>query len=117
MEWSWQRGEVLSPPVDGLVVMWSASGAFVADQVTMSHPAVWSGIGEPAAALIQPLTQDVPSREFGIDVAKAGLIDGNIELTFVPNDPTATSGSLMVWAAYAHSDRWLKESETITCAW
>jgi hypothetical protein len=116
-EWSWRRRELLSPPVDGLVVRWSASGAFVADEVTMSDPAVWPGSGAPASALIQPLTQDVPSREFGIDVAQAGLIDGSVELILRPNDPTATSGSFMVWAAYAHGDRWLKESETTACGW
>jgi hypothetical protein len=115
--WSWQRQELLPPSVDGLVVRWSPSGAFVTGDVRMSHPAMWFGSGDPAATLIQPLTQDVPSREFGIDVATAGLIDGSVELIFVPNDPTATSGSFMVWAAYAHGDRWLKESESTACAW
>ena len=116
-EWSWRDREVLSPPIDGLVVRWSASSDVVADQVTMSHHAMFSGSGDPAAALIQPLTQDVPSREFGIDLAQAGLIDGSVELMFVPTDETATSGSFAVWAAYAHGDRWLKESDTASCSW
>lgn len=117
VEWSWQRHELFSPAVDGLVVQWAPSGAFVADGGTMSDAAIWSGAGAPAAALIQPLTQDVPSREFGIDVAMAGLVDGNVKLIFIPNDPTTTSGSFMVWAAYAHGDRWLKTTETTACAW
>jgi hypothetical protein len=115
--WSWGRDELFPPAVDGLVVQWAPSGAFVADGGTMSDPAIWSGAGAPAAALIQPLTQDVPSREFGIDVAMAGLIDGSVELRLHPSDPTATSGSLSVSAAYAHGDRWLKTSETTACAW
>ena len=83
----------------------------------MSHPAIWSGSGAPAAALIEPLLHDVPSREFGIDVAMSGLVDGSVELRLLPNDPTATSGSLSVWAAYAHGDRWLKTSDTTVCGW
>ena len=36
---------------------------------------------------------------------------------YVPTDETATSGSFAVWAAYAHGDRWLKESDTASCSW
>jgi len=115
--WSWGRHELFPPAVDGLVVQWAPSGAFVADQLTMSDPAIWTGSGAPATALIQPQLQGVPSREFGIDVATAGLVDGSVELRLRPNDPTATSGSLSVWAAYAHGDRWLKTSETTLCGW
>jgi len=123
--WSWGTGEMLSPPVDGLVVMWDMTtsgagdtgGGVVSDRVTMSHPAMWAGSEGPASSLTQPLTIEQPSREFGIDVGAAGLVGGSVEFGLRPSDPTATSRSLEAWAAYAHGDRWLRESDMATCSW
>lgn len=124
--WSWRAREVFSPQIDGLVVLWTmttsdggdtSAGGVVDDPVIMSHPAMWAGSGHPASALTQPLTQEFPSREFGIDIGEAGLIDGSVELALRPADPTARHGDLAAWAAYAHGDRWLRQSETTTCSW
>lgn len=124
--WSWRATEMFSQPIDGLVIQWNilmsdtddpSGGGTVNDRVSTSHPAIWSGGGGPASALIQPLIQETPSREFGIDVGTAGLIDGSVVLGLRPADPAARHGSLQAWAAYAHGDRWLQQSATTACSW
>ena len=124
--WAWTREELFSPPIDGLVVQWNVttdgvgdpSGA-VAGEVTVSNPdAVWAGAGSPAATLTQPLTLDGPSREFGIDLGRAGgLNDGSVAFNLRPADSTARHGDIEAWASYAHGDRWLHQSDVATCAW
>jgi hypothetical protein len=123
--WAWSGSELFSPPIDGLVVQWNVStdavgdpSGAVAGDITVSDPdAIWAGGGGPASTLTQPLTLEGPSREFGIDLARAGLTDGSVAFDLRPADSTARHGGVEAWASYAHGDRWLHQSDFATCTW
>ena len=123
--WAWAGDELFSPPNDGLLVQWSMTtdgltdpSATVADEVTVSEPdVIWAGGDGPASAVIQPLTLQGASREFGIDLHRAGLTDGRVWFDVRPADSTARHGGVEAWASYAHGDRWLHQSDVATCTW
>jgi hypothetical protein len=123
--WTWAGNELFSPPNDGLLVQWNMTtdgladpSAAVAGEVSVSEPDdIWAGGGGSASALIQPLTLGLPSREFGIDLHRAGLRDGSVAFDLRPADSTARHGGVEAWASYAHGDRWLHQSDFATCAW
>lgn len=123
--WAWAGHELFSPPNDGLLVQWDMTtdgltdpSAAVAGEVTVSDPdMIWAGGGGPASSLIQPLTLDGRSREFGIDLHRAGLTDGRVWFDLRQSDSTARHGGVEAWASYAHGDRWLHQSDFATCTW
>ena len=83
----------------------------------MPGPAwVWSGVDGPPSDLLRRLASGRPSWAYGIDVEKAGLRDGEVQVTLFlrsKHDPM----TITFQAAYAHLDRWVVQSNTVTCAY
>ena len=126
VDWGWIQGEAISPTNDGLVVRWSgpvatedptAPGMVIIDAVTTQPAdAVWLGNASPAAALTAPIAAQGPSAEFGIRMDPR-LAGGYVAFPLEPAEGDRAHGTVTVWAAYAHGDRWLKKSDAATCTW
>jgi hypothetical protein len=130
--WTWTGSELLAGGEDGFVVAWNAAridhqsdgdslGTMFEDvEAEVASPdAVWRGSGTPASVLTEPIEagSDGNARSFGIDVARAGLVDGHVAMWLRPRSPDARHGSIEVSAYYAHLDRWLTESDQAVCQW
>lgn len=125
--WDWAGGEPLAGGTDGFAVNWFANtdadtdgeaGLYIDGEVEAAPTdAVWNGSGGQASALIDRFAAEGSGRTFGIDVARAGLVDGHIVISLRPVSRDAKHGSLEVWAHYAHLDRWLKDAGPVGCEW
>lgn len=119
--WAWQERDLFPGSTDGLFVGWVSEEHLLApyhDQEASSGlPGVWPGLGSPAAALIQPVqaSWQGDSTTFGIDVARAGQVDGEVVVVLRPSSDD--HGSVTVSAAYAHLDRWVRDSDGVACSW
>lgn len=126
VDWGWIQDEAISPTNDGLVVRWSgpgttddptAPGMVISDAVTTQPAdAVWPGNASPAAALMTPIAAQGPSADFGIRMDPR-LAGGYVAFPLEPAEGDRAHGTVTVWAAYAHGDRWLKKSDAATCTW
>lgn len=120
--WTWRDRDVFPGSTDGLFVGWSTDqdleAPFYDQEASSWPPGVWPGLGSPAATLIQPMESgwQGQSTTFGIDVARAGQGNGEVIVVLRPNSE-GSHGSVTVNAAYAHLDRWVRDSDGVGCGW
>ncbi len=120
--WRWGDRDLFPGSTDGLFVGWSTiqdlEAPYYDQEASSWPPGVWPGLGSPAAMLIQPMENgwQGQSTTFGIDVARAGQGDGEVVVVLRPNSE-GSHGSVTVNAAYAHLDRWVRDSDGAGCGW
>lgn len=120
--WAWRERDLFPGSTDGLFVGWVSDEHLIApsydQEASSGPPGVWPGLGSPAAALIEPMqaSWQGDSTTFGIDVTRAGQSDGEVVVVLRPSSE-GSHGSVTVHAAYAHLDRWVRDSDGAGCGW